>query len=207
MAISTIPMLPFSHLNLRRNPFGELTTEEWTALADVDVVPLLQLLSVPRSVIQFIGGKGYGKTTHLLAIRSQFESASYVHIPEGESRSIPAGWPVLIDEAQRLTRWQRIRIFRPLVPLVLATHSDFSRALRGAGREVTTIEVEDRTNSERLHRILNARIDAARRSPGETPTVSHATAQKLLNEFGPDIRRILHVLYGRIQRLDCIAEL
>ena len=24
MVISTIPMLPFSHLNLRRNPFGEL---------------------------------------------------------------------------------------------------------------------------------------------------------------------------------------
>ena len=99
MPAPIVPFLPFSHLNLRCNPFGELTTEEWATLADVDVEPFLATLLVPHSAIQFIGEKGYGKTTHLLAIRSHFESAGYVHLPEGERRRIPAGTPLLIESS------------------------------------------------------------------------------------------------------------
>ncbi|MEO2030733.1 MAG: hypothetical protein ABGZ35_01475 [Planctomycetaceae bacterium] len=207
MPAPTIPRLPYVHLNLRRNPFGELTTEEWTALADVDVKPLLPVLRISHTAIQFIGEKGYGKTTHLLAIRSHFESAGYVHLPEGERRRIPAGAPLLIDEAQRLTIWQRFQQFRSRVPLVLGTHRDFETSLRRAGRSVITIQVAERMNAQRLHRLLNARISAARRQSGPIPTVSLKSAQNLQEAFGPDIRQIIHQLYRRTQRLQSIGEL
>ena len=81
--------LPFSHLNLRRNPFGELTAAERTRLAIVEFDAALQHLKSPRSVVQVVGEKGYGKTTHLLALAAQFSEHAYVHIPEGQRATIP----------------------------------------------------------------------------------------------------------------------
>ncbi|MCP4511738.1 MAG: hypothetical protein GY826_35655, partial [Fuerstiella sp.] len=149
--------LPYAHLNLRRNPFGEFSEDERTALALVDVDAIITRLDDPQYVVQFVGEKGYGKTTHLLAIRSRLRDAGYVHIPEGERAPIPSGCPILIDEAQRLTCWQQLQVFRSNIPLVLGTHRDFHRQLRLAGRVVETIDVQQGTDVERLHRLLNAR--------------------------------------------------
>ncbi|RLS80415.1 MAG: hypothetical protein DWI00_00645, partial [Planctomycetota bacterium] len=131
--------LPFIHLNLRRNPFGEFDAEERTQLANVELGSALEHLRFrPQShtpALQIIGQKGYGKTTHLLSLATHFPDASYVHIPEGESIAIPAvGEPLLIDEAQRLTLWQRLRLFRSRRTLVLGTHRDFTQHLKWAGR-------------------------------------------------------------------------
>jgi len=104
---ATTRQLPFAHLNLRRNPFGEFSAEDWTRLADVDLEEFDGLLAEAGSVVQFVGEKGYGKTTHLLAIGARFPGSGYVHIPEGERAEVPGGNPLLIDEAQRLTWRQR----------------------------------------------------------------------------------------------------
>jgi hypothetical protein len=68
--------LPYAHLNLRRNPFGEFSEDERTALALVDIEPIIERLNNPGYVVQFVGEKGYGKTTHLLAIRSRLMGKS-----------------------------------------------------------------------------------------------------------------------------------
>jgi hypothetical protein len=198
--------LPYAHLNLRRNPFGEFSEDERTALALVDVDAVIVRLNDPRYVVQFIGEKGYGKTTHLLAIRSQLAGAGYVHIPEGERAPIPAGCPILIDEAQRLTHWQQFQLFRSNTPLVLGTHRDFQRKLRRSGRVVETIEVEQGTDTERLHRLLNARIEWVRRGDGQVPSITTATADNLRKEYGPNIRGMLHRLYTAFQNLNEIAD-
>ena len=193
--------LPFTHLNLRRNPFGEFSVEEWTALADVDVEEFDAFLGEPGSAVQFLGEKGYGKTTHLLAIRSRFGGAAYVHIAEGERAEIPKGNPQLIDEAQRLTWRQQRRLFRSTVPLVLGTHRDFGRALVRAGRTVRTVAVDDRMSPARLTRILNSRIEWVRRDEGPVPGVRLETAASLIERFGPDVRRIQFDLYKTFQTM------
>jgi len=191
--------LPFAHLNLRRNPFGEFSAEEWTALADVEVEEFDEFLREPGSVVQFLGEKGFGKTTHLLAIRERFPGAAYVHIPEGERAEVPDGNPQMIDEAQRLTWWQQHRVFRSDIPLVLGTHRDFGRQLARAGRRVRTVAVDDRMNPTRLTRILNSRIEWVRRDEGPVPSVRHETAARMLETFGPDVRRIQRELYMTFQ--------
>ena len=193
--------LPYAHLNLRRNPFGELTVDDWIILADVEIDDEVAALSNSRTAIQYVGEKGHGKTTHLLAIRSRFPNAGYLHIPEGERRKLPSGAPILIDEAQRLTVWQRWRLFRSSIPLVLGTHRDFATELARSGRHVTTIEVARRTDTARLHRLLNSRIAVVRRGPGTIPSISHGTTNELLKRFGPDIRAIVHTLYSEFQTL------
>lgn len=198
--------LPYAHLNLRHNPFGELSREELANLADVDVESIVARLSEDSFAVQFVGEKGYGKTTHLLAIRARFADAGYVDIAEGETATLPGGHPTMIDEAQRLTWWQRFRLFRSTVPLVLGTHRDFAVELRRAGRKVETIEVDQRTDEQRLGRLLNARVKHMRREAGPVPTVSMETATRLRREFGADIRAMLHSMYVTFQDLSEVRE-
>ncbi len=185
--------------------------DDWTILACVDVESVVANLSFASAAgvayaVQFVGEKGYGKTTHLLSIRARFADAGYVHISEGERATLPGGWPVLIDEAQRLTLWQRWQLFRSATPLVLGTHRDFTKELLRSGRTVDTIEVERATDQERLHGLLNARVSYARRTEGAVPTVTRETAEQLLQEFGPNIRAILHKMYVMFQNLSEVGE-
>lgn len=207
MSTDSPPALPYARLNLRRNPFGELSPDEWAELAVVDTQPLVESLSHTRSAIQFIGDKGFGKTTHLLALKTLFPHAGYVHIPEGETRPMPEGSPLLVDEAQRMTWKQRRTVFPNNTPLVLGTHRDFERSLRRAGRHVVTIPVKHSTSPQRLHEILNRRIAAFRRQAGPIPNVSRDTCDRLLNQFGPNIRAIVQQLYEQVQGMSDVEEI
>jgi len=147
--------LPFAHLNLCRNPFGELPLDQRAALAVVDVDRFVGRLKRPGYAVQFLGDKGRGKTTHLLAIRQHFPEAPYLHIGEGERPRIPRGHPLMIDEIQRLPRWRRRWVFRRPVSLVIGTHEDVSAELLRAGFEVDSIEAAAPLDAERLHEILS----------------------------------------------------
>lgn len=201
------PKLPFAQINLRWNPFRELSAEERMQLADVDeVTEYAEQLTDPLTVLQFMGGKGHGKTSHLLAVRAAIPASVYLHIPEGERRPVPEGSPLLIDEAQRLTWFQRGTVFRQRRPLVLGTHRDFESVLSQCGRRVITLNVENSVTTDRLHRIFNARISTARRAEGAVPQVSAATVRKLRSRFGPNIRRMIHELYLKFQDLREVGD-
>lgn len=198
--------LPYRHLNLRHNPFGELTESERVDLAVVCVDDVVALLRNPKQVVQYVGEKGHGKTTHLLKIRDAFPDCGYVHIPEGERRSVPLGNPVLVDEAQRLTRWQRRRLFREDRALVLGTHQDFQPQLQKAGRQITTIAACGQTSLNRMRQIVIDRIEFARRDSGPVPTVPDETLKRLLQSEGGDIRTMLQILYDSLQTMAAPGE-
>lgn len=200
-------VLPFAHLNLRRNPFGELTVDERTNLAEVEVESALHHLKLPRSVVQIVGGKGYGKTTHLLALAGHFPGCAYVHIAEGHRGVIPvSGEPLLIDEAQRLTFDQRWLVMRSDRRLILGTHHDFENALSRARRPVLTLAADRLTEDARIFRILNARIQSARREAGPIPSITQDTASRLHAQFGSDLRSMEHSLYQVFQELRDIRD-
>jgi len=193
--------LPFAHLNLRFNPFGEIPLEHRAELAIADLDAITERLGDRSVAIQFMGDKGRGKTTHLLALRQRFRHAAYVHIPEGESLPIPVGNPLMIDEVQRLSRWKRFRAFRRDVPLVLGTHEDFAGELKRAGRQVTTIEVGGQLHASRLQRIVERRIEFARRAEGPVPRLASTAIHRLLSEFGNNVRAVEGRLYDVFQEL------
>ncbi|MCA9196554.1 MAG: hypothetical protein KDA87_03410 [Planctomycetales bacterium] len=198
--------LPFAHLNLCRNPFGEITREEQAALAQVQLEAVLLELLDTNVVVQFVGEKGYGKTTHLLAIQAAVSGATYTHIPEGQTATIIAGRPTLIDEAQRMTWWQRWYFFRRPAPLVLGTHFDYQRSLERLGRRVITVQVGQETSVQHIHHILNQRIEWVRRQSGPVPQIRLETVQRLMQQFGPDIRSIQQALYEQFQSLQEICH-
>jgi hypothetical protein len=195
--------LPFAHLNLRYNPFGELPLTERPALAILDPEPYLELLSAPRAALQFMGDKGRGKTTHLLTLRAH-RPGPYLHLPEeGPLPEVPLTEPLLyLDETQRLPRRVRKALYRGPSRLVLGAHQDHERELRRAGRPVMTVHVGAALDVERLGQIVVRRIEAARRAPGPVPEVPQESLISLLDRFGDDLRAIEHHLYERVQALE-----
>ena len=193
---------PFVHLNLRFNPFGELPLKYRAELAVIEMTPLLEHLERPRAVLQLIGEKGHGKTTHLLALKECFPGAGYVHFPEQERPPVPEGNPLILDEAQRIPWWQRRQLFQRPVPLILGTHRDFTRQLQRLGRTVKTVPAGEKTNRQQLEKILHRRIEFARRDPGPVPSIPLTTIDKLLDQHGDDIRAIEGHLYDLFQDLE-----
>ena len=80
------PRLPFAHLNLRRNPFGEVAREERPALVVADLEPLLAEIADPGRAVQIIGDSGRGKTSLLLALGARLPDACYVRVDPGSKR-------------------------------------------------------------------------------------------------------------------------
>ncbi|QDV47826.1 hypothetical protein Enr13x_77380 [Stieleria neptunia] len=155
----------------------------------------------PWSAYQMIGECGRGKTTRMLAIGKAFPSASYVYLPEDQPcPTIPAGEPLLIDEAQRLTWRVRRKVFASGTTLVLATHKDLSPALRRAGYTVTTEKIGLSLSVGKLTEILNRRIAASRRDPRQpVPRINDEDAETLIRRFGTDVRSIESYLYDIVQ--------
>lgn len=195
------PWLPLAHLNLRCNPFGELSPSQRVEAAVVQVACWLPWLDAPRRAVQFVGPCGRGKTTHLLALQARLPQGAYVYLPEvGGCPPIPQGRPLLVDEAQRLPWRVRRRLLATGTPLVLGTHVDLIGPLRRSGYRVHTVQVAAGLDPQRLTEILNRRIAAARLAAGPVPEVAVADAQRLIARWGDDIRSIEGFLYERIQQ-------
>jgi len=203
---------PFAYLGLWRNPFGELSPAERAELAIVDVVPLVEFLTSGRSAVQFVGDCGYGKTTHLLALRASFPRSQLVYFPEtGRRPPLPQGNPLLVDEAQRMG-WNRKRqLLKSAGPVALGTHRDLSRELRRAGFNVWTIDVAQPKQPACLVQILRRRIAASRidasGAHGEQDLaqfIDEDFARKLIVRFGSNTRRIEDYLYDDLQK--CVQE-
>jgi len=200
--------LPFAyeHLNLRFNPFGEIERSDRTALAVVDIDETVERLERGGFAVQFLGGRGRGKTTHLLAIQASFPDAPYLHIAEGQRATslpqTPPGMPIFLDELQRLPRKLRSRLFDGRRPLALGTHRNYARHLARAGYDVQTVRLARRLDPAALAEILRRRIEHARRDAASpVPVISDETIADLLWRHGDHVRGIEHELYERFQDL------
>jgi len=185
--------LPFAHLNLRFNPFGEAGLDERAPLAVVELPPLGQ-----GEVVQFVGDCGRGKTTHLLALRARHPGAVYERLDEGQDRCrgpIPSTRLFLLDEAQRLRPSLLLRLLGREGPLALGTHADLSAA---AGRPLLTVQLSG-LDVPRLRAIVERRIAWARRRTGLVPVVPDSTLQALIGRHGDDLRAIEGTLYDAFQ--------
>ena len=196
--------LPFAELNLRYNPFGELPSGERGNLAVplVDMERLIDQLKQPGFAVQFLGDEGRGKSTHLLALKKHFPDATYVYFPEdGPHPNIPNEPVLFLDELQRVPVRRRRKLFKRRASWVIGSHFDHQLEFKRGGLRSETCVISG-LDSERLHKILSGRIEAARRVDDEPiPEMGKPAIDALLARFGDDIRGIEHHLYGVFQQM------
>lgn len=181
----------FARYNLRRNPFGELTSEERGALAVIDLPPITE-----AAPLQIVADAGHGKTTHLLGLRARERHSTYEYVPEGQ-RSVKTALPVrglfLLDEAQRLTARELRRVLAMQPLLALGTHEDLSAR---SPRPLVTLRLEA-LSLAKLRSVVEAKIAAA--ADGPPPIVTDDRLEALRSEHGANLRAIEHTLYDWVQ--------
>lgn len=198
--------LPYAHLNLRFNPFGELGRKERAEIAVGDVEKLARRIKQPGFAVQFMGHPGSGKTSHMLAIYRRFPDAPFVHVHENERLRLPDGHPLFIDDFHFIPQRRRKRILRRNVSLIFTTHEDLSGELEKAGFETKTVYPENIINEDHLHSIFDRRIEKARRGPGPLPRVSISAIRKLIETFGSDVRSMEFLLYDIFQSMKEVRD-
>lgn len=192
---------PFSTLNLRFNPFGELPPHLRARAAVVDVEPLVDALSSPGTAVQLVGPCGHGKSTHLLALSDRLPEARHLRLwsdePVPEAERTPV---LLLDEADAVWPWQRLRLLRTANAVAIGVHRSIALELRALGFQVRTVRV-DHTDLPQLEQIVTQRIELARLGDGPVPTVSHRRLAALHRRHGPHVRAIEAELYQHFQDL------
>lgn len=200
--------LPFAHLNLRRNPFGELplTDRGKMAVPSINLESIIAQLEKPRFAVQFLGDKGRGKTTHLLALRVHFPEAPYIHIGEQEPvPRIPRVPLVFLDEMQRIPPRQRKRLFKRNTSWVIGTHEDHQVEMERAGLEVHMHRFCG-LDVEQLVTLANRRISMVVRDIEQpVPVLDASSAQRLIRLYSDDVRAIEGHLYDVFQNMRAVG--
>ena len=197
--MSASPALPYAHLNLTRNPFGELTDDDLLAVARIEVERWRSHLLDPNALLQLVGEKGRGKTTGLKVLGHAYSECRYLHLDEDGPHRFTIDGPTLLDEAQRLSRWRRTKLWRDLRLRAIATHVDFERELVRAGRQVLTQQMPNRWNAAILIDFVNVRIERFRRDTGPLPFLNLDAAERLIRRYHDDLRHLFGHLYDRLQ--------
>jgi hypothetical protein len=200
--------LAFEHLNLRRNPFGELLPAERAALAVVDVPEaLVARVRAGRFALLFVDPPGRGKTTHLAAVSARLPGAPLIRIPLDEPPpALPDAPVLLIDELHLVPPRARARLFARGPGLVATTHGEHARELARAGLAHEVVRVGGLTPA-RLLAVVERRVEWARRGPGPVPRLGPEAAAALVARHGDDLRAIIDVLYDAAQALPAPGEL
>jgi len=189
-----MPGLPFEHLNLRRNPFGQLPVEERAMVALRDETIALG----DGEVGQVIAERGRGKSTLLWSLAASEPGAVYarVAIDTRTPSATPTGSLYLLDEADLLSRRQLGRLLGRCRRALLATHEDLGSR---AGRPLRTFRLPALTHA-RLRAIVTRRIEHVRRGPGRVPHPPDRLLADLLHRHGDDVRAVQDELYDLFQQ-------
>lgn len=192
----------YSELGLVRNPFA------WDD--GYDRGPFLdhQGLAAPqpdgRRLLQLIGDKGAGKSTHLRHWQNTTGGPYYYVQPVGPAHP-PVGPLVYWDEADRISDRHLKQLFKMIAKtggtVVAGTHRDLSKPASSAGLEVETIEFGP-LKVEMLAQWCQSRIDVASDEVGVFSVPSDVLAQ-ICSDSGSSLRDagdLLHVWVARHAR-------
>ena len=199
---------PFSHLNLRRNPFGQVPLDERPQLAVVDVEKRIQQVQ-SGTVVEFVGASGRGKSTHLRVMAERMPEAAYVHVHEDRPPpEMPDCAVLCVDEAQFLPPRRRRALYRSDANLALGTHTSLADEVAATGRAVDTVSLDERgTDADLVRQIIQKRLEWARRGDGDVPTLSDDAVAWLLDQYRDNLRAMEHHLYAVFQRLDRVRTI
>ncbi len=192
--------LSFENLNLRFNPFGELSSLERKQVAYVNIDGLAGYMADERTCIQFIADHGRGKTTHLLALHKQCEEFPFIRLHIDEVPKFEVADKYFIDSIENLSLFQRLKVYKKYKRLAVTTHRDLSWELRLSGFKVKTICVSTQS-TQALLCIFQRRIEFARRNAGKVPELTVQQVDGLKLRYGDDIRSMEDELYEYFQNL------
>lgn len=208
----------FHSLGFSRNPFGSLTNEEW---ADIAVLPevITKAFADDSSHLQFLGEKGQGKTTALLKLTSEFKKRAqkvvYESLRCGQQHfetAIDDLDVFVLDEAQRLSWWQRRHLLKMVrqnesCRLILSSHQDLRYWFAYYRLPLITIQLENHLTYQHWRTLLARRLAYFALPNADYVTLAPDAVRYLYETFGHDLRAGEWFLYEVWQRLENVEVL
>lgn len=206
----------FHTLGFQRNPFGALTDEEW---AEIAILPPAVAAQVQQAAhLQLIGPKGCGKTSAMRGIRAHLQTGqvnmAYEYLPEGTTKfntMLPGLDLFLLDEAQRLTRWERRRWLRGVkngrLRTIFSSHEDLSALFVRKKLPLTTIHLAPHVTPSHYAAILQRRLAFFAFDDPPRITFSNEATVFLVKTFGQDMRAAEYFLYEVWQGIEEVGEI
>jgi len=193
--------LAYVRLNLRHNPFGEATLEQRRHLALLpDTIPL-DVISQKGYLLQVCGEVGCGKSSYLLALSRLVDGAVYIRCGPGLNMSYSPRQQLLVDEYDLVSERKRVRLLKKFTVKAVATHRDFSAEIKRQGYEVMTVNPAESMTPDLLERIVQQRLEWARRGPGPLPAIDRDTLAELSVRSNNNVRTVENLLYDRVQAM------
>lgn len=210
----------FSHhrLGYRRNPFGALTADEWPQVAFLPTAVAQTLADGYAGHLQLLGPMGSGKSSALRKLAADWvgQTAVYEYIPEGQNRfftALDAAVDLFVlDEAQRLSRWQRRRWLSWLTRdarrrCFWGSHQDLTAVFARYKLPLRTIHIDQHISPAHYGRWLQQRL-AFFALPDRPRVTFDETAVAFLHEqFGADMREAEYFLYELFQAITSVQVL
>ena len=189
-----------SDLNFNYNPFGGISDSE---LAQIIIPPsfikeIHHLISTENNrIIELVGAKGRGKTSHLKLIHQQYPNAPIFlldNAKEFENIKQNTSNLIFIDSIHHLSLKQRLKLFKQNKTIVLTTHWRRFFEYRVANTTFKSYAFKG-INPEKLKTILQNRIGIASNTSPAQIMLNQRIIRKLIHQFKDDYRGILNYLY------------
>lgn len=189
------------------NPFGGIDDEELLEIItpQYDVEEWVQLLNKPEPIIiQFVGKKGRGKTTHLRALYQILTDAD-IYLLECNTKNPIKNKPkrsTFIDNSHLLSWNKRLQLWSNAnTSYVITTHYSRSLEFYFCKRAFKTYYFKGIT-PEKLKIIIKKRVSQFSYLAYTEVKVNEIILQQLIVTFGDDIRGILNFLYDQYKTIN-----
>ncbi|MBQ4803292.1 hypothetical protein J8L88_10570 [Aquimarina sp. MMG015] len=200
MKINYSDLVLNKNIQYTHNPFGGIDDEELLDIIDPkhSFEELIKILNQDHPIIiQFLGKKGRGKTTHLRALH-QLISNSEIHFLDRNSYkkiTNPDNRNLLIDSVHHIPLRKRLQLWKSSnTSYVVTTHIPRNIEFLFCKRKYKTIHFKG-LSLIKLESILKKRI-AQYSSIEQNKVIIDTTALKmLLKHYGDNIRGLLNFLY------------
>lgn len=186
------------------NPFGGLRQEEIrnTIIPHFDLEEVRTMITSKEvPLIQFLGKKGRGKTTHLIHLHQFFPSAPLLLLDRNPDLSFLDDLPddlLFIDSIHHIPLIRRIKLFKKVNTIIFSTHVSRNLEARIAAKKIVTIPFKG-ISVDHLTKILRQRIQQSLRNSKQSFELDQIIVQQLIKQFGDDYRGILNYLFDKFQ--------
>lgn len=190
-----------NNLTFRFNPFGGITPEELNQI----IVPkfffpkIKNLIESPTPmIIELVGKKGRGKTTHLTFLQQLFPHLPIVHLTKNNNTltdNLFTEKIIFLDSIHHLSFQKRIQIYRHFDKVILTTHQTRILEYKWARQKHTNFYFRG-LKKEDLQQVIENRIQSALLHPTkEKIEINEAYLSQLILTFKDNFRGILNHLY------------
>ena len=181
------------------NPFGGLDDEEIFSVIQpkYEIENILSILkSKHPTIIQFLGNKGRGKTTHLKALFQHHNDAEIFYLDRKHIKMDQIQRNVIfIDSVGRISLSKRMKLWsKKSNSYVITTHWNRRLEFWLAGRTCRTYYFKGLCIQD-LEKTIRYRIALATNLAPDQIIINSSVSIKLLEKFGDNFRDILNYLY------------